>query len=99
MGNLYLISFRGLYTDDFEKQGEWTRIEIQKGKYTSIIYTRDELGAKLNQNFITIKTIANKEITIGTKFIIEIDTINIKYDENGEFGDRNWTDRTWKAEW
>lgn len=97
MGRLYHIAFEGMYTDDYDKKGEWTRIEVQKGKTTSLIYTRDEL--ELDKNFINITTIANKQLTIGTRFIIEIDTINIKYDEDGEFGREKWIDRTWKEEW
>ena len=99
MGNLYYIRFKGLYTDDINKTGEWKRIEIQHGKSTYIRYTRDEIEKNLDKNFITIETISNKKITIATKFIIEIDTINIEYDKNQELGEKNWLYRDWKEEW
>lgn len=97
MGRLYSIYCNGLYTDDINKKGKWKSIKIQEGKGTNNIYTRDKL--ELNQNFITIKTIEDIDITIGTKFIVTIKTINIKYDENGKFGEKNWRDRNWIGKW
>ena len=82
MNRLYYIDFKGLYTDDYEKKGEWKRIVIQKGKSTQSIYSKDNLD--LNQNFITIKTIADEILTIAVKFIITIETVYIKYDKNRE---------------
>ena len=103
MGRLYIIHhprYKGLYTSDINKVGEWTRIEIMYGKTTYRYYTQDTITMnELNQKFIKITTIEEKDKIIGTNFIIEIETVDIEYDENEELSKEHWQDRDYLRSW